>query len=40
MSGFQVQDPDYEARIRRVFDGQPAMMTLGITLSMIGSGRT
>lgn len=38
MSGFQVQDPDYETRVRRVFDGQPAMTTLGITLSDVGPG--
>lgn len=38
MTAFQVQDPDYEARIRRVFHGQPAMATLSVTLSKMGPG--
>lgn len=38
MTAFQVQDPDYEARIRRVFEGQPAMATLAVTLSKVGPG--
>lgn len=35
---FQVQDLDYEARIWRVFHGQPAMETLGVTLAKVGPG--
>jgi uncharacterized protein (TIGR00369 family) len=38
MTTFQVRDPDYEARIRRVFHGQPAMETLGVTLFKVGPG--
>ncbi len=38
MSGFQIQDPDYEARVRRTFANQPALATLGITLSEIAPG--
>lgn len=38
MSGFQVQDPDYEARVRKTFAGQLALATLGITLAKIEPG--
>ncbi|MCR6734523.1 MAG: PaaI family thioesterase [Afipia sp.] len=38
MSGFQVQDPDYDARVRRTFTNQPAMATLGISLARIEPG--
>jgi uncharacterized protein (TIGR00369 family) len=38
MSGFQVQDPDYDARVRRTFANQPAMATLGISLARIEPG--
>lgn len=38
MSAFQVQDPDYEARVRKTFAGQAALTTLGITLARIEPG--
>ncbi|MBQ8106616.1 MAG: PaaI family thioesterase [Afipia sp.] len=38
MTAFQVQDPDFEARVRRTFAGQPALTTLGITLFKVGPG--
>ena len=38
MSAFQVQDPDYEARVRRTFANQPALGTFGITLARIEPG--
>jgi uncharacterized protein (TIGR00369 family) len=38
MSGFQIQDPDYDARVRRTFANQPAMATLGISLARIEPG--
>jgi uncharacterized protein (TIGR00369 family) len=38
MSSFQIQDPDYEARVRKAFAGQPALATLGITLVRIEPG--
>jgi uncharacterized protein (TIGR00369 family) len=38
MSKFQVQDPNYEARVRKAFANQPAMATLGITLSNVMPG--
>ena len=38
MSAFQVQDPDYEARVRRTFANQPAPGTFGITLARIEPG--
>lgn len=38
MSGFQVQDPDYEARVRKTFAGQLALATLGITLAKVEPG--
>jgi len=38
MSEFQVQDPDYDARVRSTFANQPALATLGITLSKIAPG--
>ena len=38
MSAFQVQDPDYEARVRRTFANQPALGMFGITLARIEPG--
>lgn len=38
MTAFQVQDPDFEARVRKTFAGQPALGTLGITLAQVGPG--
>ncbi|MBR2117445.1 MAG: PaaI family thioesterase [Pseudomonadota bacterium] len=38
MTAFQVQDPDYEARVRKTFAGQPTVITLGITLAKIEPG--
>lgn len=38
MTAFQVQDPDYEARVRKTFAGQAALATLGITLARIEPG--
>ena len=38
MTAFQVQDPDYEARVRKTFAGQPALGALGITLAKVGPG--
>lgn len=38
MTAFQVQDPDYEARVRNTFAGQPALTTLGITLAKVAPG--
>lgn len=38
MTAFQVQDPDFEARVRRTFAGQPALTTLGITLFKVEPG--
>lgn len=38
MNAFQVQDPDYEARVRRTFANQPALGTFGITLARIEPG--
>ena len=38
MSIFQVQDPGYEARVRRTFANQPAMATLGISLVRMEPG--
>lgn len=38
MSAFQVQDPDYEARVRRNFANQQAMLTLGVSLAQIEHG--
>lgn len=38
MTAFQVQDPDYEARVRKTFAGQLALTTLGITLAKIEPG--
>ena len=38
MSAFQVQDPDYEERVRRTFANQPALGTFGITLARIEPG--
>lgn len=38
MSAFQVQDPGYEARVRKTFAGQAALTTLGITLARIEPG--
>lgn len=38
MSAFQVQDPDFEARVRKLFASQPTVTTLGITLSKVGPG--
>lgn len=38
MKAFQVQDPDFEARVRKTFAGQPALGTLGITLAQVGPG--
>ncbi len=38
MSAFQVQDPDYDARVRRNFANQQAMATLGVSLIHIEPG--
>ena len=38
MNAFQIQDPDYEARVRKTFAGQLALATLGITLARIEPG--
>ncbi len=38
MSAFQVQDPDYDARVRRNFTNQQAMATLGVSLARIEPG--
>lgn len=38
MSAFQIQDPDYEARVRKTFAGQLALATLGVTLIRIEPG--
>ncbi len=38
MSAFQIQDTDYEARVRRTFAGQMALATLGVTLTRIEPG--
>lgn len=38
MVAFQVQDPDFEARVRKTFAGQPALATLGITLAKVEPG--
>ena len=38
MTAFQVQDPDYDARVRRNFANQQAMATLGISLARIEPG--
>jgi len=38
MSEFQIRDPDYEARVRRTFANQPALATLGITLTKVEPG--
>ncbi len=38
MSGFEAQDPDYQARVRRTFAGQPAMATLGIVFVRTAPG--
>ncbi|TKT73142.1 PaaI family thioesterase [Afipia massiliensis] len=38
MSAFQIQDPDYEARVRKTFAGQMALATLGVTLTRIEPG--
>lgn len=39
MADFQIQDPDYDARVRKTFAGQAALATLGITLSRIEPGK-
>ncbi|MES2599367.1 MAG: PaaI family thioesterase [Pseudomonadota bacterium] len=38
MTAFQIQDPDYEARVRKTFANQPALATLGITLAKVEPG--
>jgi uncharacterized protein (TIGR00369 family) len=38
MNAFQIQDPDYEVRVRKAFAGQLALATLGITLARIEPG--
>lgn len=38
MNEFQIQDPDYDARVRKAFANQPTMGTLGISLSNVGAG--
>lgn len=38
MTAFQVQDPDFEARVRKTFAGQQALATLGITLAKVEPG--
>lgn len=38
MTAFQVQDPDFEARVRRTFADQQALATLGITLAKVEPG--
>ena len=35
MSAFQIQGPDYEARVRQRFAGQMALATLRVTLTRI-----
>lgn len=39
MNPFQVQDPDYQERVRKTFAGQVALATLGITLASIEPGQ-
>lgn len=39
MTDFQIQDPDYDARVRKTFAGQAALDTLGITLARIEPGK-
>lgn len=38
MTEFQVQDPDYDMRVRKAFANQPAMTTLRIELTKVGAG--
>lgn len=38
MTAFQVQDPDFEARVRKTFAAQVALATFGITLAKIEPG--
>ena len=38
MSTFKVQDPDYDARVRRNFASQQAMATLGVSLTRVEPG--
>ncbi len=38
MTAFQVQDPDYDARVRRNFANQQAMATLRISLARVEPG--
>lgn len=38
MNTFQIQDPDYETRVRKTFAGQAALATLGIMLARIEPG--
>lgn len=38
MNTFQIQDPDYETRVRKTFAGQAALATLGIILARIEPG--
>ena len=38
MNAFEIQDSDYEARVRRNFAGQQAMATLGVSLTRIEPG--
>lgn len=38
MSEFKVQDPDYDARVRRNFASQQAMATLGVSLTRVEPG--
>jgi uncharacterized protein (TIGR00369 family) len=35
---FQPQDPEYQKRVRELFDAQPVMATLGASLAEIGPG--
>jgi uncharacterized protein (TIGR00369 family) len=38
VTAFQVQDPDFESRVRRTFAAQAALATFGITLAKIEPG--
>lgn len=40
MSAFQIQDPDYKARVRRTFVNQVALTTFGISLVSVEAGAT
>ena len=38
MAAFEPRNPDYRAAAARLFDGQPAMRTLGISLVRLAPG--